>query len=40
VVTKIHDDNVCGVPIMDGKMPHAVLLELRIDHGLSTLMHR
>jgi acetylglutamate kinase len=26
--------------IMDGKVPHAVLLELLTDHGLGTLMHR
>jgi acetylglutamate kinase len=29
-----------GVVIMDGKVPHAVLLELLTDHGLGTLMHR
>jgi acetylglutamate kinase len=25
---------------MDGKVPHAVLLELLTDHGVGTLMHR
>jgi len=25
---------------MDGKVPHAVLLELLTDHGIGTLMHR
>jgi acetylglutamate kinase len=25
---------------MDGKIPHAVLLELLTDHGIGTLMHR
>jgi acetylglutamate kinase len=25
---------------MDGKIPHAVLLELLTDHGVGTLMHR
>ncbi len=28
-----------GVVIMDGKVPHAVLLELLTDHGVGTLMH-
>jgi acetylglutamate kinase len=34
------DKGVEGVVIMDGKVPHAVLLELLTDHGLGTLMHR
>jgi len=25
---------------MDGKVPHAVLLELLTDHGVGTLIHR
>jgi acetylglutamate kinase len=29
-----------GVVILDGKVPHAVLLELLTDHGAGTLMHR
>jgi len=29
-----------GVVIMDGKVPHAVLLELLTDHGALTLMHK
>ncbi len=29
-----------GVVIMDGKVPHAVLLELLTDHGIGTLVHR
>ena len=29
-----------GVVILDGKMPHAVLLELLTEHGVGTLMHR
>ena len=29
-----------GVVILDGKVPHAVLLELLTDHGIGTLMHR
>ena len=29
-----------GVVILDGKVPHAVLLELFTDHGAGTLMHR
>jgi len=29
-----------GVVIMDGRVPHAVLLELLTDHGAGTLMHR
>ncbi len=34
------DRGVEGVVIMDGKVPHAVLLELLTDHGVGTLMHR
>jgi acetylglutamate kinase len=34
------DQGVEGVVIMDGKIPHAVLLELLTDHGLGTLIHR
>jgi acetylglutamate kinase len=34
------DQGVEGVVIMDGKVPHAVLLELLTDHGLGTLMHK
>ena len=33
-------EGVEGVVIMDGKVPHAVLLELLTDHGVGTLMHR
>jgi acetylglutamate kinase len=29
-----------GVVILDGKVPHAVLLELLTDHGAGTLIHR
>jgi len=29
-----------GVVIMDGKVPHAVLVELLTDHGAGTLIHR
>ena len=29
-----------GVVILDGKVPHAVLLELLTDHGAGTLMVR
>jgi acetylglutamate kinase len=29
-----------GVVILDGRVPHAVLLELLTDHGAGTLMHR
>jgi acetylglutamate kinase len=29
-----------GVVIVDGKVPHAVLLELLTDHGAGTLMMR
>ena len=34
------DQGVEGVVIMDGKVPHAVLLELLTDHGIGTLIHR
>ena len=34
------DQGVEGVVIMDGKVPHAVLLELLTDHGAGTLMQR
>ena len=34
------DQGVEGVVIMDGKVSHAVLLELLTDHGVGTLMHR
>jgi acetylglutamate kinase len=34
------DQGVEGVVIMDGKIPHAVLLELLTDHGVGTLIHR
>lgn len=34
------DQGVEGVVIMDGKVPHAVLLELLTDHGAGTLMHK
>ena len=34
------DQGVEGVVIMDGKVPHAVLLELLTDHGAGTLMHQ
>jgi len=34
------DQGVEGVVIMDGKVPHAVLVELLTDHGVGTLMHR
>ncbi len=34
------DQGVEGVVIMDGKVPHAVLLELMTDHGIGTLIHR
>jgi acetylglutamate kinase len=34
------DAGVEGVVIMDGKVPHAVLLELMTDHGIGTLMHK
>jgi acetylglutamate kinase len=34
------DAGVEGVVILDGKVPHAVLLELFTDHGAGTLIHR
>jgi acetylglutamate kinase len=34
------DAGVEGVVILDGKVPHAVLLELLTDHGAGTLMKR
>ena len=34
------DQGVEGVVILDGKVRHAVLLELLTDHGVGTLMHR
>ena len=34
------DLGVEGVVILDGKVPHAVLLELITDHGAGTLIHR
>src|SRR5215475_10346287 len=34
------DLGVEGVVILDGKVPHAVLLELLTDHGAGTLIHR
>jgi acetylglutamate kinase len=34
------DQGVEGVVILDGKIPHAVLLELLTDHGVGTLIHR
>jgi acetylglutamate kinase len=34
------DRGVEGVVIMDGKVPHAVLLELLTDHGAGTLIHK
>ncbi|MBS0532609.1 MAG: acetylglutamate kinase [Proteobacteria bacterium] len=34
------EKGVEGVVIMDGKVPHAVLLELLTDHGAGTLMHK
>ncbi|HEX2652383.1 MAG TPA: acetylglutamate kinase [Xanthobacteraceae bacterium] len=34
------DHGVEGVVIMDGKVPHAVLLELLTDYGAGTLIHR
>jgi len=33
------EQGVEGVVIMDGKVPHSVLLELLTDHGAGTLMH-
>ncbi|MEX0841759.1 MAG: acetylglutamate kinase, partial [Xanthobacteraceae bacterium] len=34
------DRGVEGVVILDGQVPHAVLLELFTDHGAGTLIHR
>ena len=34
------EQGVEGVAILDGKVPHAVLLELFTDHGAGTLIHR
>jgi acetylglutamate kinase len=34
------EQGVEGVVILDGRVPHAVLLELLTDHGAGTLMHR
>ena len=34
------DAGVEGVVILDGKVEHAVLLELLTDHGAGTLIHR
>ena len=34
------DQGVEGVVILDGKVPHAVLLELLTDHGAGTLIHK
>jgi acetylglutamate kinase len=34
------EQGVEGVVILDGKVPHAVLLELLTDHGAGTLVHR
>ena len=34
------EQGVEGVVILDGKVPHAVLLELFTDHGAGTLMLR
>ncbi|HYS48981.1 MAG TPA: acetylglutamate kinase [Xanthobacteraceae bacterium] len=34
------EQGVDGVVILDGKVPHAVLLELLTDHGAGTLIHR
>jgi len=34
------EQGVEGVVIQDGKVPHAVLLELLTDHGAGTLIHR
>jgi acetylglutamate kinase len=34
------EQGVEGVVILDGKIPHAVLLELFTDHGAGTLIHR
>ena len=34
------EQGVEGVVILDGQVPHAVLLELFTDHGAGTLIHR
>ncbi len=34
------EPGVEGVVILDGKVPHAVLLELFTDHGAGTLIRR
>jgi len=34
------DQGVEGVVILDGKVPHAVLLELFTDYGAGTLIHK
>jgi acetylglutamate kinase len=34
------EQGVEGVVILDGRVPHAVLLELLTDHGAGTLMQR
>ena len=34
------EKGVEGVVILDGKVPHAVLLELLTDHGAGTLIHK
>jgi len=34
------EQGVEGVVILDGKMPHAVLIELLTDHGAGTLITR
>ena len=34
------EQGVEGVVILDGKVPHAVLLELFTDHGAGTLIYR
>jgi acetylglutamate kinase len=34
------EQGVEGVVILDGRVPHAVLLELLTDHGAGTLLHR
>ena len=34
------DAGVEGVVILDGKVDHAVLLELLTDHGAGTLIHK
>jgi acetylglutamate kinase len=33
------EGGVEGAVILDGKVPHAVLLELFTDHGAGTLIH-